>query len=260
MGLDVTRRFASFDDVELAYYDAGRGVPVVLLHGFAADTQLNWVEPGVAEAILDAGHRVVALDARGHGASDKPHDPAAYAGDAMARDVQCLLDHLEIDLADVCGYSMGGLTTLRVAPMEGRVRSAVIGGVGQGVLDRGISTRAPAIAEALEVDDPGRIEHPVARAFRAFADQTGADRAALAAIQRSRREESALPDPDAIHVPTLVVVGRGDELVGDPAPLAERLHATLVRVPGNHLTAVFAHEFRDAIVTFLATVGSAAAP
>jgi pimeloyl-ACP methyl ester carboxylesterase len=105
--------FASFDDLDLAYLDEGKGAPVVLLHGFAADHFSNWVATGVVDALVGAGRRVLAPDARGHGASAKPHDPSAYANDAMLRDVQSLMDHAALDHVDVVGYSMGAIVAGR---------------------------------------------------------------------------------------------------------------------------------------------------
>src|ERR1700685_3461620 len=101
------QRFRSFDGVELAYAEGGEGEPVVLLHGFAADHFSNWVATGVVDDLVAAGRRVLAPDARGHGASAKPHDPAAYANDAMVRDVQALMDHVDVGPVDLVGYSMG---------------------------------------------------------------------------------------------------------------------------------------------------------
>src|ERR1700730_9618072 len=83
------------------------GTPIVLVHGFASDYQLNWVGTRWQETLSKAGFRVVGLDCRGHRSSDKPHDTAAYAVDVMAADVRRLLDHLDIEVADYLGYSMG---------------------------------------------------------------------------------------------------------------------------------------------------------
>ena len=105
-------RFASFDGTTIAYRDEGAGRPVLLLHGFAADQHANWTQPHVVDALVDAGHRVLAPDARGHGASEKPTDPARYADDAMVRDARALLDHVGVDAVDVVGYSMGALVSL----------------------------------------------------------------------------------------------------------------------------------------------------
>ena len=122
--------FTSFDGLDLAFIDVGEGAPVILLHGFAADHFSNWVATGVVDALVASQRRVLAPDARGHGASAKPHDPDAYANDAMARDVQSLMDHVALDRYDVVGYSMGSIVAGRLAPRDARVRSLVLGGVG----------------------------------------------------------------------------------------------------------------------------------
>ena len=243
-------RFKSFDDRELAYLDAGEGEPVILLHGFGADHYTNWVATGVVGGLIDAQRRVIAPDARGHGASSKPHDPDAYANDAMVRDVQSLFDHLALDHVDLVGYSMGSIVAARLAPREPRVRSLVLGGVGGewGGEQRPLDT-VP-IADALETDDPEDIKNPLAAAFRSFADRTGADRFALAAIQRSRQDETT--DVGAISVPTLILAGDTDQLAGSTEELARRIPgATFQTLRGSHLSAVGDPQFSQSIVTFV---------
>ena len=249
-------RFDSFDGVGLAYesYGPTEGLPVLLLHGFAADSTANWVRPHVVEALVDAGRYVITLDARGHGHSDKPHDPTAYAGDTMVRDAQALLDHLGLEHVDVCGYSMGAMTTYALAGREPRARSAVLGGVGGTLGGPKLAKRAPRIADALEADDASAIQDRTGAAFRAFADSTGADLRALAAIQRARRSGPRSPVPP-ISVPTLVITGDRDTLVGPPKGLADRIPGAVVAiVSGDHLSAVFDPKFRESIVSFLAGV------
>ena len=244
--------FKSFDGLELHYEDTGDGPPTVLLHGFAADSELNWERPGVAAALLDAGRRLIMLDARGHGRSEKPHEPAAYENDAMAADVSALADELDLDLFDVVGYSMGGRTTALVSGREPRVRSAVMGGVGAAAFARGSAMRS-AVADALVAEDPrSATGDETAQGFRVFADSTGADRLALAAVMRAG---STLTNEHlaAITVPVLIVTGTEDDLVGDPAPLADQIaDARVVRCPGDHLTAPSQPEFRAAVAAFLA--------
>jgi pimeloyl-ACP methyl ester carboxylesterase len=246
------QRFESFDGTRIAYITAGpdSGPAVLLLHGFAADHRLNWVAPGVVDALAAAGHRVIASDARGHGQSDKPNEPAAYENDAMARDAIALLDHLGVADVDVVGYSMGSVVSSRVVPMEPRARRLVLGGVGQGLV-LGNLPRAN-VADGLLADDPTTITDPTARAFRSFADSTGADRRALWAIQQVGVVPQCTPLGE-IHVPTLVLVGDNDTLVGPPGPLADAIpDASVTVVSGDHLTAVGDPAFPKAIVDFLA--------
>jgi pimeloyl-ACP methyl ester carboxylesterase len=108
------------------------------------------------------------------------------------------------------------------------------------------------VADGLLADDPTTIEDPTARAFREFADSAGADRHALWAIQEVGIVPQGTPIGD-IRVPTLVLVGQDDTLVGPPEPLAAAIgDATIQLVEGDHLTAVGDSAFPKAIVDFLA--------
>jgi len=245
-------RYASFDGVGIAYDVIGHGPAVLLHHGFASNSMINWVRPGVAAAIAVAGYQVVLMDARGHGKSDKPHEPAAYANDAMVNDVRALFDVLAIDEVDVVGYSLGSMVALGLAQVEPRTRSMVLGGAGLGQMTASRRDSMIRIAEALEASDRGTITDATGQAFRNFADATGADRIALAALQRADNLVSGLDSLGSIAVPTLVVNGEQDTLVGGPESLAAAIpHARYELVPGDHLSAVVKPEFRQAVVTFL---------
>jgi pimeloyl-ACP methyl ester carboxylesterase len=245
------QHFSSFDGVPIAYLDEGSGPCALLLHGFAADHHANWVAPGVVEALVTAGHRVLAPDARGHGGSGKPHDPEAYAGDAMVRDARALLDHVGVDTTAVAGYSMGALTSSQLVPVEPRARALVLGGIGGRTSSGRLGAWREEIAAGLVAENPRSITHPAARAFRRFADRTGADRRALAAIQQSRHGRGI--SVEEIAVPTLVIVGDRDTLAGDPQELANRIPGAIAKViKGDHLNAVFDPAFRNSIVDFFA--------
>src|SRR6266849_8095458 len=99
------------DGVAIAFIDEGQGEPIVLVHGFASTAEVNWVHPGWVAVLTRAGRRVIALDNRGHGASSKPYDSAAYHSGLMADDISALLNHLQLGSADVMGYSMGARIT-----------------------------------------------------------------------------------------------------------------------------------------------------
>jgi len=240
----------TFDGRRLAYHDEGSGPAVVLLHGFAADLQRNWVDTGVVAALVGAGRRVIATDARGHGASDHPHDPRDYDDDAMIRDVQSLFDHLGVASADLVGYSMGAMMAAGVAARDPRVHALVLGGVGGRWSGAQHARDNLPIADGLVAEDATDVTDPVARAFRRFADGTGADRVALAACMRSTRGERI--DLGAITVPTLVLAGDADTLVGSPEPLAGRIPGARFEVlHGDHLRAIYDPRFVAAIVEFL---------
>lgn len=252
--------FTSRDGLAIAYQEWGiehRGdaPPVVLHHGFAVDADLNFVAPGVVAALVDAGRHVVGIDARGHGASDKPHESSFYGEAAMAGDVVTLIDVLGVDEIHLVGYSMGAIVSLLTAAREPRVIRLVVGGIGAGVVELGgVDTRAipnEALAAALRADDPSTIEHPGAKGFRRMADAVGADRLALAA-----QADVVHAGPiafDAIGAPTLVLVGDDDPLAARPEVLAGavpdgRLHV----LDGDHLSTVANPAFPTAIVEFLA--------
>jgi pimeloyl-ACP methyl ester carboxylesterase len=246
--------FASFDGREIAYLDTGEGPAALLLHGFAADHQINWVTPGVVDALVDSGRRVIAPDARGHGMSAKPHDSASYAGRAMVRDAKALIDHLGLDRVDIVGYSMGSLIASRLVTDEPRARSVILGGVGAGLGETERMRNRDAVVQALEADDRGSVTDPTARAFRAFADRTGADRLALAAHLRASPSEPPI-ELGAITIPTLVVAGDRDTMAGPPSRLADKIPGAIAKVvTGDHLSAVNDPAFARSIVQFIESV------
>ncbi|MBX9246416.1 alpha/beta hydrolase [Actinotalea ferrariae] len=248
--------FRSDDGLRIAYRTWGTadGTPVVLHHGFGASAEQDWVRTGLVDALVAAGRRVVALDARGHGASDKPHDPARYGEPRMADDVVALVEALGAPAVDLVGYSMGALVSLFTAAREPRVRRLVVGGIGAAAVELGgVDTRVldpEALRHALLTDDPSTITHPGAAGFRGLADETGADRTALAA-QASARHHGTLPLAE-ITVPTLVLAGRDDPLAARPEVLAAALpDATLRLVDGDHGAVLHDAGFHEAIVTFV---------
>jgi pimeloyl-ACP methyl ester carboxylesterase len=252
--------FTASDEVRIVYEDwsgeATSGPPVILHHGFSADAQLNWELPGVVAALVEGGRRVVAPDARGHGRSDKPHDPALYGEDRMARDMSELFDYLEFEQVDLAGNSMGAIVALITATREPRVRRLAVGGVGSGVVELGgVNTRhldTHLLAGALRLDDPEAITDPVARSFRAFADSSPTnDRLALAA-QADAVHRVRIP-LERITAPTLVLAGRDDPLADRPEVLVEAIAGARLQIlEGDHLGAVFAPDFAPSLVRHFA--------
>lgn len=252
------QRFSSWDGIEIAYYEWGEKTalpPVVLHHGFVANAEANWLATGVVPALTTAGRRVIAPDARGHGQSEKPHDPDRYGEQRMARDLAVLLDLLGARQVDLVGYSMGAVVALILSSHDRRVRRLVVGGVGAGVIECGGGDRRAvsneSIVEALSVDDPASVISPEAAAFRALADALDGDRQALVAQARSvYRGRIAL---DRICAPTLILAGVQDPMAVRPEALVEAIpNAVLQSLLGDHIEALGDPRFARSIVDFLA--------
>jgi pimeloyl-ACP methyl ester carboxylesterase len=110
--------------VRLHYTVTGTGSPVILIHPFATSAEI-W-RPVIQD--LSPNYQVIAMDCRGHGKSDKPHDPKQY-GIEMVNDEIRLMDHLQIQKAIVVGYSMGGSIAMKMLTEHpDRFRMAIIGG------------------------------------------------------------------------------------------------------------------------------------
>ena len=248
------KSFRTWDDLEIVYQEwgevqTGELPTVVLHHGFVANADANWLATGVVGALTSAGRKVIAPDARGHGNSEKPHDPDRYGEQRMARDLAVLVDTIEADEIDLVGYSMGAIVSLLFASSDERVRRLVIGGVGSGVIEcGGVDRRAvsnDAIIEALSAEDTSKLEVPQALAFRQLADALGSDREALAAQAVSvYRGEIAL---GRITAPTLL-------LAGDTDPLAIRPQVLVDAIPGARLETVERESHRSAGRRALQTV------
>jgi pimeloyl-ACP methyl ester carboxylesterase len=193
---------------------------------------------------------VVGLDCRGHGNSEKPHDPAAYALEHMAADVLRLMHHLDIGIAHYVGYSMGARIGMQaLLDFSARLSRIVLGGVGWG----GAFGEAEEIARAMR-GEPTTSE--VARSFYDFARaRPENDLEALAACILGPQPE---PDPKrlaAITNPVLIAVGENDDIAVDAERLVESIpNAHLVTIAGrNHMSTVPAREFKEAALEFLAS-------
>jgi pimeloyl-ACP methyl ester carboxylesterase len=240
-------------DVEIAYLDEGDGEPILLVHGFASTKNVNWVYPAWVSELKKNGHRVIALDNRGHGDSAKLYDPEAYHIGTMAGDVAALMDHLKIERADIMGYSLGSRMTAWLALRHPeRLRSAILGGIGIGLIEGG--GPGENVAAALEAPSLEQVTDPVGRTFRAFADQTRSDRRALAACLRGSRRLMTRDEAAAIKVPTLIAVGTTDEIAGSAQALGKIIPgAEVLDIPNrDHMRAVGDKVYKSGVLDFLA--------
>ena len=243
--------------VEIAYLDEGEGEPIVLVHGFASTKNVNWVYPAWVSDLKKSGRRVVALDNRGHGESGKLYDPEAYHVPTMAGDVTALMDHLGIERADVMGYSLGSRMMAWLAQSQPqRLRSAILGGIGMGLIEGG--GPGENVAEALEANSLDDVTDPVGRTFRAFADQTRSDRRALAACLRGSRRLMTREQAAAISLPVLIAVGTKDEIAGSAEALGKIIPgAKVLNIPNrDHMRAVGDKVYKSGVLDFLSRLGA----
>ena len=259
-GAGLTEFVTASDGIKLAYERVGDGAPVFLIHGFGSSAHQNWKSTGWYGSLTAAGFAVVAMDCRGHGLSDKPHDPAFYGHDRMAEDALAVMNAAGIVAAPVVGYSMGGFIALRLAAAHGaRVSKLALGGVGEFYL-RGPRIANPearsSLAEALLTPDKAGITDKRGRMFRDFADQPGKDRFALAACMQAMSQGLPPETLAQLQQPVLVVCGERDDVAGMPGPLAAAFpNGQAVTIAGrDHMSAVGERKTRQAVLDFLAPV------
>jgi pimeloyl-ACP methyl ester carboxylesterase len=249
--MSATRHtFSTSNGVNLAWRERGSGRPVVLLHGLFSNAQTNWIRFGHAATLAGRGLRVIMPDLRGHGDSDRPHDPAAYPPDVLADDGLALIAHLGLEDYDLGGYSLGGRTAVRMVVKGAAPRRLVVSGMGlSGLLDTGArSAHFKVILGGLGTHARGSPEWMA----EAFLKTTGGDPQALLPLLDSFLDTSEA-ELRAIEVPTLVLHGAQDDDNGSGEALAKLLaHGEFLEVPGNHMSVVTRPELGQAIADFLA--------
>ena len=258
-----TESFAASDGTVIHYLIEGRGDPVVLLHGITGTAASNWGAAGLIDRLAEE-FQIIAVDQRGHGKSDKPHDPASY-GERMALDVVDLLDHLRLQQAHVVGYSMGGFITMKlVALAPDRLMSAVVGGAGWSSPALRDDEMFNALAESLEAgkgggplveflwpgDDPPTPEQvqAIGQAMVASNDQM-----ALAGVVRGMPGLDVSAELLRMNkVPTLNIIGSNDPLKPNADALVSVMeeHRLHVIDGANHMNTLNSPEFYDTIRAF----------
>jgi pimeloyl-ACP methyl ester carboxylesterase len=244
-----TFTFKSFDGAEIAVHTLGEGRPTLMLHGFLASAELNWVLPGIAAKIAAAGRQAIMPDLRGHGRSAAPADLAHWPGDVLAADQEALLKHLGVTDYDLVGYSLGARTAVRTLVRGARPAKCALGGMGDtGIMQAG--ARAAMFEDSIRNGEKAK-DPQAGRYIHAAMAQRGLKAEAMLGVLHSFvvTTEAELK---AIPTPTLAVSGVDDEDNGSPERLAALMqNAVARRVPGNHLTAVAEPALAQAFVDFL---------
>src|SRR6187431_3218193 len=236
--------FKSFDGTKIYYEVKGSGEPVLLVHGFIVNGQ-SWKRAELYKDLLTAGYKLIILDQRGNGFSDKPHDSTAYDNDAEARDIMALMKLLKIKKYSAVGYSRGSIIVSRLLVLDKRIKKGVMGGMG---------------AEFTNPQWPRRIMFykalsgepvPELAAMVENVKKQGLDQQALAYLQRSQPSTSkeALRK---IKQPVLIICGDKDSDNGSAKELADLFkHPTYKITPGDHGGASRTKEFSTEVTSFL---------
>ncbi len=240
------------DSVEIAYEVIGDGEPILLIHGFASNAYVNWRDTGWVQTLENAGRRVVLIDNRGHGQSQKLYDTKDYGAPVMAADAVALLDHLGLSRVDVMGYSMGArITAFMAINHKTYVGRAIFAGLGINMV-KGVGDPEQ-VAAALEAENIDDIANHGARMFRYFAEQTKSDLKALAACMRSSRQKITPQQLAGIEAQVLVAVGTDDAIGGSASELSVLIPgARALDIPGrDHMKAVGDKVYKQGVVDFL---------
>lgn len=241
---DSTDYFTSFDGTKIYYEVKGIGKPILLVHGFIVNSS-TWKKAALYTSLQEAGYQVITADLRGNGKSDKPHEAAAYANDAEAKDLIGLLFHLGIKKYDVLGYSRGSIITARLLTLDKRINKAILGGMGTDFTNPDWPRRIM-FYRALSGDSI-----PELKGLVEYVQKSGLDQTALALLQKEQPSTSK-ETLATIKKPILVICGTEDADNGSAADLAKLFpRATLASVPGNHNNAASSQQFANAVIEFL---------
>jgi pimeloyl-ACP methyl ester carboxylesterase len=208
--------FTTSDGIKIHYITMGEtGSWVMLIHGYSDSAQRMWFTTGIAPEIAKT-HRVVALDNRNHGQSDKPQP----GGTGNPRDVVELMDHLNIRKAHIHGYSMGGAMVGQLLGMiPDRFITAGFGGSGMTETDPELRAKAQALDDALPKatgDDAAAMDRFRARVAAARPGGAPAGRGAAAPAGRGAAAPTAAPpaaasvDLSKLTIPIMCVNGSFD--------------------------------------------------
>jgi len=241
---DSIQYFNSFDGTKIAFQVRGEGEVVLLVHGFINNGE-SWKRAALYTDLLSSGYKVIILDQRGNGKSDKPHTPEAYANDAEAKDIMGLMKKLGLKKYNIVGYSRGSIISARLLVLDKHVKRAVLGGIGTGFTDPEWPRRKM-FYRALMGDSVPELQAMVKNV-----QASGLDQLALAYLQKEQPSTSQ-QDLKKVKKPVLVLCGDKDADQQEARELASMLkHGNFGSIPGDHGSAVRTKEFSQQILAFL---------
>jgi len=243
---DSGRYFTSFDGVKIYYEVKGEGCPVVLIHGFSGNCQ-GWKSGKLYGNMVQAGYKVIMLDLRGNGRSDKPHTDEAYANNAEAKDIMGLMTSLGIKHYDVVGYSRGAIIASSLMVMDKRVNKTVMGGMGDAYTDpdwpRRVHAYKALMGDTSFHDVDGMVNYIHSQHFDVLP----------LALQQKYQPSTSPAQLAKVKKPVLIIRGTEDKESGNSETALQQMipGSKLTYVPGDHNAASKSIQFSDAVLDFL---------
>ena len=237
---------------KIAYLDTGEGLPVLLVHGFASNVDVNWVDPGWTSFLVDNGYRVIALDNRGHGASQKYYETDKYSWELMAGDVAGLAEQLGLVKPHIMGYSMGARITATLASKMGdKLGKVILAGNGYNMISGEFPWQD--ICNDLLAESDEDVSYEIGNVFRLFAKSTNSDLKALAACVEGRAMTMPEAAFRAIESEVLVIAGEKDDVALTPEKVAQLIANSRYEVipRRNHMNAVGDKVYKQKVLEFL---------
>ena len=245
MQADSGQYFVSFDGVKIYYEVKGEGYPVVLIHGFSGNSQ-GWKNGKLYDNLLQGGYKVIMMDLRGNGRSDKPHTDEAYANNAEAKDIMGLITSLQIKHYNVVGYSRGSIIASSLMVMDKRVNKTIIGGMGDAYTDpnwpRRIHAYKALMGDTSFHDVDGMVNYIHSQHFDVIP----------LALQQKYQPSTSARQLAAVKNPVLIIRGTEDKGDGSETALQQMIPGSkLAYVPGDHNMASKNIQFSDAVLNFI---------
>jgi pimeloyl-ACP methyl ester carboxylesterase len=251
------------EGIKIYYEIEGEGPPVIMIHGLGSNLELNWKQTKWIRELKDK-YRLILIDCRGHGKSDKPYNASDY-GEKMTEDVVKLMKYLSIEKANFIGYSMGSFMTFRLLLREEHLFiSAILGGFVLNLMQNeqeSLSYRGSSMIKALKAESLDDIKDPMTRGVRQYFEMRGNDVKALAAVMtgleetfKTRESPSQLKEKlKKINTPLITVVGSDEIIQGDKTLMAQIVpNACHFQIQGrDHLTVVPDPKFHMVVKAFL---------
>lgn len=247
---------AQLKSAQIAYSDdqpqSPNGEVITLVHGFVSSRKFNWQNTGWIDFLLKAGYRVISLDNRGHGDSEKFYNESDYSLLAMAGDVADLLNFLKVERTHIMGYSMGARISTMLTLNHGEiVDKLILAGNGYNMI-QGTGSWA-GVRDALLAPSIESVSDARAVTFRAFSDRTKGDNKALAACVMGAREMFTEQEFKSILKPALVAIGTKDDVAGDGKQLADLMpNGQYLPIPDrDHMRTVGDKVYMQGVLEFL---------